>query len=390
MSIDTIVYDKNSQVTGIALLEKGTVCEIEIISGNQSIGGNVYLGKITKKVTLAQDKEGFFVNIGDGREAFLNGDEYGMGETRLVEGQSVVVQVAQERHAEKNARLVRSIQLVGTYLVYCPYRMNVDVSNKIEDKNRATALFELVRDNVTGQEGWVVRTAAADADNKLIATEMENLRNLFEQIRIKARNGQAPSLLYSKPDSIFEYVSHYRQLGSLAKIVTNNHNLESELATDGVEFVVSNSPFEEYGIDEVIGEALEKVVHLKSGGRITIEETRACTAIDVDSGRDSGGGALNRLNEEAAVEIARQIRLRNLAGKIVVDFAGHSEFRYIKPLLEILERELADDMTKSRVIGLSRGGLVEIVRVRKRPTLQELMTEECTHCQGTGRVEKGE
>lgn len=390
MSIDTIVYDKNSQVTGIALLEKGEVRGIEIISGNQAISGNVYLGKITKKVSLAQDREGFFVNIGDGKEAFLNGDEYGMNEIRLVEGQSVVVQVAQERHAEKNARLVRSIQLVGTYLVYCPYRMNVEASNKIEDKARVSELLEVVKDHITGQEGWVIRTAAATAPDKDITDEMESLRNTFENIRIKARSEQAPCLLYSKPDTVLETVAYYKNLGSLQKIVTNNRNLESEIAADNIEFAVSASPFEEYGVDEVIGEALEKTVRLKSGGRITIEETRACVAVDVDSGRDSGGGAVNRLNEEAAVEIARQIRLRNLSGKIVIDFAGHSEFRFIKPLLEILERELQDDMTKSRVIGLSHGGLVEIVRVRRRPSLSELMTEECASCRGTGRVEKGE
>lgn len=390
MSIDTIVYDKNSQVTGIALIEKGEVRGIEIISGNQAISGNVYLGKITKKVSLAQDREGFFVNIGDGKEAFLNGDEYGMNDIRLVEGQSVVVQVAQERHAEKNARLVRSIQLVGTYLVYCPYRMNVEASNKIEDKARVSELLEAVKDHITGQEGWVIRTAAAAAPDKDIIAEMENLRNTFENIRIKARSEQAPCLLYSKPDTVLETVGYYKNLGSLQKIVTNNRNLESEISAGNIEFAISASPFEEYGIDEVIGEALEKTVRLKSGGRITIEETRACVAVDVDSGRDAGGGAVNRLNEEAAVEIARQIRLRNLSGKIVIDFAGHSEFRFIKPLLEILERELQDDMTKSRVIGLSHGGLVEIVRVRRRPSLSELMTEECACCRGTGRVEKGE
>lgn len=390
MSIDTIVYDKNSQVTGIALIEKGEVRGIEIISGNQAISGNVYLGKITKKVSLAQNREGFFVNIGDGKEAFLNGDEYGMNDIRLVEGQSVVVQVAQERHAEKNARLVRSIQLVGTYLVYCPYRMNVEASNKIEDKARVSELLEVVKDHITGQEGWVIRTAAATAPDKDIIAEMENLRNTFENIRIKARSEQAPCLLYSKPDTVLETVGYYKNLGSLQKIVTNNRNLESEISAGNIEFAVSASPFEEYGVDEVIGEALEKNVRLKSGGRITIEETRACVAVDVDSGRDAGGGAVNRLNEEAAVEIARQIRLRNLSGKIVIDFAGHSEFRFIKPLLEILERELQDDMTKSRVIGLSHGGLVEIVRVRRHPSLSELMTEECACCRGTGRVEKGE
>ena len=385
--IDTIVYDKNSQVTGIALLKSGEVKNIEIISGNQAISGNVYLGKITKKVSLAHDREGFFVNIGDGKEAFLNGDEYGMNEAKLVEGQSVVVQVAQERHAEKNARLVRSIQLVGTYVVYCPYRMDVGASNKIEDKNKVAELIEAVKGEVTGQEGWVLRTAAGDVDFSVIAAEMKQLRDTFENIRIKARNEQAPYLLYSKPDSILEYINFYKN--SLEKVITNNHNLKDVLP-DNIECVISSSPFEEYGVDEVIGEALEKTVVLKHGGRVTIEETKACVAIDVDSGKDNGGGALNRLNEEAAYEIAKQIRLRNLAGKIVVDFAGHSEYRYIKPLLEILEKELNKDMTKSRVIGLSHGGLVEIIRVRKRPTLQELMSEECPTCQGTGRVEKGE
>ena len=385
--IDTIIYDKNSQVTGIALLKSGEVKNIEIISGNQAISGNVYLGKITKKVSLAHDREGFFVNIGDGKEAFLNGDEYGMNEVKLVEGQSVVVQVAQERHAEKNARLVRSIQLVGTYVVYCPYRMDVGASNKIEDKNKVAELIEAVKGEVTGQEGWVLRTAAGDVNFSVIAEEMKQLRDTFENIRIKARNEQAPYLLYSKPDSVWEYINFYKN--SLEKVVTNNRNLQ-DMLSDNVEFIVSNSPFEEYGVDEVIGEALEKTVVLKHGGRVTIEETKACVAIDVDSGKDNGGGVLNRLNEEAAYEIAKQIRLRNLAGKIVVDFAGHSEYRYIKPLLEILEKELNKDMTKSRVIGLSHGGLVEIIRVRKRPTLQELMSEECPTCQGTGRVEKGE
>lgn len=385
--IDTIIYDKNSQVTGIALLKSGEVKNIEIISGNQAISGNVYLGKITKKVSLAHDREGFFVNIGDGKEAFLNGDEYGMNEAKLVEGQSVVVQVAQERHAEKNARLVRSIQLVGTYVVYCPYRMDVGASNKIEDKNKVAELIDAVKGEVTGQEGWVLRTAAGDVDFTVIAEEMKQLRDTFENIRIKARNEQAPYLLYSKPDSVWEYINFYKN--SLEKVVTNNRNLQ-DMLPDNVECVISNSPFEEYGVDEVIGEALEKTVVLKHGGRVTIEETKACVAIDVDSGKDNGGGALNRLNEEAAYEIAKQIRLRNLAGKIVVDFAGHSEYRYIKPLLEILEKELNKDMTKSRVIGLSHGGLVEIIRVRKRPTLQELMSEECPTCQGTGRVEKGE
>ena len=266
--------------------------------------------------------------------------------------------------------------------------MDVEASSKIGDKAKVSDLLEAVKSSITGQEGWVIRTAAESAEIKAVTDEMIELRDIFENIRVKARNEQAPSLLYSKPDAVFEYISHYKNAG-LKQIITNCRSLEDVLKNSEIEIKVVNSPFEECGIDEVIGEALEKTISLKSGGRVTIEETRACVAIDVDSGHDSGGGAINRLNEEAAHEIARQIRLRNLAGKIVVDFAGHSEFRFIKPLLEILEQDLSKDMTKSRVVGLSHGGLVEIVRVRKRPSLLELMSEECQACQGTGRVEKG-
>ncbi len=162
MSVETIVYDKNSSVSGIALIEGGQVAELEIITENQAISGNIYLGKISKKVMLAGDKEGFFVNIGDGREGFLNAEETGVAEMKLTEGQSIVVQVSQEKRAEKNARLVRAVQLVGNYVVYCPYRLRVEASSKIEDKHKMAEYMEKVKEHMTGQEGWVLRTASTD------------------------------------------------------------------------------------------------------------------------------------------------------------------------------------------------------------------------------------
>lgn len=391
MSIDTIVYDKNTAVAGIALLDDGKPAELEIITAGQAISGNIYLGKINRKVSLAGDKEGFFIDLGNGLDGFLNAEENGLSELKLTEGQSIVVQVSQEKRAEKQARLVRSVQLVGTYLVYCPYRLRVEASAKINDHQKMVEYMEKVKEHVSGQEGWILRTASVETDTDTLLREMENLRNTYEQIRIKARSAQAPCLLYAKPDPIFEHLA--RHAWELRKLVTNNRNIETEVKQqypDSFEVEICANPFEQYGIDEAIAEALEKEITLKGGGRISIEETRACVAIDVDSGRDAGGGSLNRINEEAAYEIARQIRLRNLAGKIVIDFAGHSEYRYIKPLLDILEQELAKDSTKGHVAGLSRAGLVEIIRVRRHPSLQELMTEECPTCHGTGRAEKGE
>lgn len=391
MSIDTIIYDKNSNISGIALCEGAEVKELEIIDENQAISGNIYLGKISRKIALAQDREGFFVTLAAGVEAFLNADEYGVPEAKLTEGQSIVVQVSQDKRAEKNARLVRAIQLAGKYLVYCPYRLGVEASHKIEDKTKAGNYIDFVKARMTGQEGWVLRTASVEVPFDEVAAEMDQLRGIYENVRIKARSAQAPSLLYAGPDALDEILAH--RGSQITRVITNNRNVEQMLAPkygDAIQVVISSAPFEEYGIEEVIGEALEKNVNLRGGGRITIEETRACVAIDVDSGRDSGGGSLNRINEEAAKEIAKQIRLRNLSGKIVIDFAGHSDYRFVKPLLEILYEELRDDSAKSHIAGLTRGGLVEILRVRRRPSLQELMSEECPTCRGTGRVEKGE
>lgn len=385
MVADTLVYENKNQIIRVAGLTDGVLQTLEIADLSKAAEGNIYLGRISKKVELANGKLGYFVNLGEDREAFINAEEHGRDDLNANEGQEVVVQVAQEQRAEKGARLVRSLQFVGRFVVYCPYRMNVEVSAKIADKLKADELKTLVQENTTGQEGWVVRTSAVYADEAELTTEMENLRAQFDAVRQKAKTSKAPALLMARNNVLSEAISRSGQ--SLSKIVVNDHNLEKDLQENfAVEY--SANPFAEFGLEDAILEALQKEVRLKSGGRISIEETRACTAIDVDSGEDDGLGSLGRLNMEAAAEIARQIRLRNLSGKIVVDFAGSSEYRYLKSAIEALEEELQHDYIKTSVQGLSRAGLVEIVRVRRRPSLQDILSTECPTCQGTGRVEK--
>lgn len=385
MVADTLVYENKNQIIRVAGLTDGVLQTLEIADLSKAAEGNIYLGRISKKVELANGKLGYFVNLGEDREAFINAEEHGRDDLNANEGQEVVVQVAQEQRAEKGARLVRSLQFVGRFVVYCPYRMNVEVSAKIADKLKADELKTLVQENTTGQEGWVVRTSAVYADEAELTTEMENLRAQFDAVRQKAKTSKAPALLMARNNVLSEAISRSGQ--GLSKIVVNDHNLEKDLQENfAVEY--SANPFAEFGLEDAILEALQKEVRLKSGGRISIEETRACTAIDVDSGEDDGLGSLGRLNMEAAAEIARQIRLRNLSGKIVVDFAGSSEYRYLKSAIEALEEELQHDYIKTSVQGLSRAGLVEIVRVRRRPSLQDILSTECPTCQGTGRVEK--
>lgn len=389
MSIDTIVYETKANTTRIALLGDGELKEIEIIEANRALEGNIYLGKISKKIDLAHGKQGFFVDLGEGRDAFLNAEEYGLDELKICEGQSLVVQVAQEKRAEKGPKVTRALQFVGESLVYCPYKLAVETSSKIEDRAKAEAYRQLVLENTIGQEGWIVRTAAVNETEKQILDEMAYLRSLFENVRQNARKLSAPALLLAKTNPVFEYINKY--FLQLKKVVLNSRNVEEEIKnrfSDEVATEIDAQPFETFGLEDAIVDALNKTVQLKCGGRLTIEETKAFVAIDVDSGHDNGKGSLTHLNEEAAVEIAKQIRLRNLSGKIIIDFAGASDYRFLKSVIEVLEKEVAQDATRTSVLGLSRAGNVEVIRVRKRPTLQDMLTVECESCLGTGRVLK--
>lgn len=380
-----LIYEQNNQNCRLATLNNDELTEVEFYDGSRAHEGNIYLGRIVKKIELANGKTGYFLDIGDSRDAFINGEEPELEDLTAAEGQSVVVQICQEQRAEKGAKLTRALQFVGENLVYCPYRMDIEASCKIEDKLRVENLVSLVEENMTGQEGWIIRTSAADAADKVVVDEMVILRKKFDDVLDKTKQVKSPALLMERNNCLED--AFLRNRRHLEGIVLNNHNLE-EKYKDKTEVTYCTNPFKEFGIDEAIDDALQKEVRLKNGGRITIEETRACTAIDVDSGDDNGKGSLGRLNIEAAFEIAKQIRLRNLSGKIIVDFAGTSDYKYLKNAIDILEQELRKDYIKSTVFGLSRGGNVEIVRVRRRPTLRNVMTEECPTCRGTGSVER--
>lgn len=386
MKAKKIIYDRNDEASGIAVFDATGLMEIDIYNENRALEGNVYLGRISKKINLANDRTGFMVNIGDGHEAFLNSYEPALKEANMNEGQSVVVQVAQEKRAEKGAKVVRNIQLAGVYLVYCPFKFDVEISSKIEDEQKAAIYKKLVQEHCQGQEGWILRTVSTEATENQLLEEMTSLRETYENIRKKARTLTAPVILYAKENPLFEYIRRYKD--SLREIVVDSPKLkeQTEAVFDGT-VTVQKDAFEEFGIDDAIVDALNRTVKLKHGGNLQIEETKAFVAIDVDSAGKRNAGDRDNLNIEAAMEIARQIRLRNLSGKIIIDFAGSSEYRFMKKVIETLEEELADDICRSRVLGLSRAGNVEILRQRRRPSLRDLYTTECPTCNGTGRVE---
>jgi len=387
MKPDTIVYEKKGGTVRLAVLQNAQMVEFDMFDTTAAIEGNVYLGRIVHKLETAGGHTAFKVNIGDTAEAFLNAYEPELKEVNMSEGQSVVVQIAQEKRAEKGAKVVRNIQIVGTTVVYRPFRTDIEISSKITDKEKAREYRSAIRCNVLAQEGWALRTAAIDFDVDTVLQEMVKLRAIYENIRIKARTAVAPALLYTRENPLFEYIRRHKE--SLNKVVVNDHNLEKEVEDFmDLEVEYHASPMQAYGLEDQLIEALEKTINLKCGGKVQVEQTRAFVAIDVDSGAIKEGDKVDALNNEAAVEIARQIRLKNLSGKIIVDFAGSKEYRFMKPLMDTLASELADDPCRARTVGLSKAGNIEILRQRRRPSLIDLFTTECPTCQGTGRVEK--
>ena len=384
MMIEDLIIEEKNNITKIAGMKDGSLCEFMMQKKDGFNEGNIYLGKIVKKINTANGKEGYFVNIGDSKDAFINAEERELEDLKANEGQDIVVQITQEQRAEKGARVVRFLHMAGINLVYCPYGSEIELSNKIVDEEQRNRLYDLVV-NSAESGGWIIRTHAAEVKDEDIANEIKKLENDFRNIMAMAKTTKAPQLLFAKENILEDIIIHNEE--SLQKIIVNNHLTEEKLHSAAV-IEYETEPFKKYGVDEMLNEALQKVIKLRCGGRVIIEETKALVAIDVDSGDGVAQGGIGRVNQEAAYEIAKQIILRNLSGKIIIDFAGMAEFKFLKGVMEILEKQLQNDVAKAKVLGLSRAGNVEIVRTRKRPTLRDLLSEECPTCQGTGRVEK--
>ena len=334
--IDKILVEQKNNVKKIACMDNGSLVEFFVVDGNKANEGNIYLGKISKKILTANNKTAYFVNIGDTKDAFINAEEKNLEDLEALEGQDVIVQVSQEQRAEKGARLVRFLRLAGVYLVYDPYGEEINISNKIEDDEIREDLLNFVSQN-TNKGGFTIRTSAKDISKNDILNEMRFLENLFDNIIAKAKTSKSPSLLYLKDNVVEEIIS--RQNVDLQKIVVNSHVLEEDFSSFG-EIEYDKDVFENNGILEKLDEALQKEVKLACGGRVIIEETKAFVSIDVDSGEGYTQGGFNRLNNEAAVEIAKQIILRNLSGKIIIDFAGISDYKFLKNSIDILDKRV--------------------------------------------------
>ncbi len=393
--------------TQIAVLEDGVLVEHFVTRASSwSYAGNVYLGRVQN---VLASMEAAFVDIGKGRNAVLyagevNYDASGLdGRPRKIEqvlksGQSIVVQVSKDPMGHKGARLTSQISLPGRYLVYVPDGQNAGISRKLPDTERAR--LKAILKKITPENGGViVRTAAEGASEQELARDVARLSAQWEDICRKATKASAPALLYGEPDLVIRVIRDIFN-EDFAELVVQGAE-EATMIEDYVDMVAPDlrdrvrrhagpaDVFDEYRVDEQLAKALDRKVWLPSGGSLVIDRTEAMTVIDVNTGKFTGKGGnleetVTKNNLEAAEEIVRQLRLRDIGGIIVIDFIDMVLESNRELVLRRLTECLGRDRTRHQVAEVTSLGLVQMTRKRVGQGLLEAYSEPCTHCGGRG------
>jgi len=413
-SVDRVmVIRQRDDLTQIGVLEDKVLVEHYVARESQtSLIGNVYVGRVQN---VLPSMEAAFIDIGRGRNAVLYAGEVNWsalghkdGQPRKVEsvlssGQSVLVQVTKDPMGHKGARLTSQISLAGRFLVYVPDGTTSGISRKLPDTER-NRLKTLLKEIVPDTAGVIVRTAAEGASEEELTRDVERLKARWEDIEAKTK-GNAPQLLYGEPDLTLKVV---RDLFTedFAKLVIQGPDawetvqnyvahvapdLEERLERYDVDEHDGVDLFAAYRVDEQIAKGLDRKVWLPSGGSLVIDRTEAMTVVDVNTGKFTGSGGnleetVTKNNLEAAEEVVRQLRLRDIGGIIVVDFIDmvleSNRDLVLRRMVECLGR----DRTRHQVAEVTSLGLVQMTRKRIGTGLLEAFSETCEHCQGRGLV----
>jgi len=406
--------------TRAAILENGVVQELHIERpSRRGLVSNLYKGRVSR---VLPGMQAAFVEIGLERTAFLHAADIARSSAedtlisaspaslppvedirRLVNGgEEILVQVIKDPIGTKGARLTTFIALPSRYLVYMPRGLGVGVSARIEDEAERTRLKALLADLLpeTAGGGYIVRTAAQGASSDSLREDMTYLAKLWEHVCARAAEVAAGSVVHEDlplslrvlRDELAHGVS--RVLVDSPREYTRMREFAATFMPEGapvIELYPGPRPlFDLNGVEEEIAKALDRKVPLKSGGHLVIDQTEAMTTIDVNTGAYVGHRNLEetifRTNLEAAISIARQLRLRNLGGIIIIDFIDMRDEPHRRAVLTALERALTGDRAQTHIVSLSPLGLVEMTRKRTRESLEHLLCEPCRSCEGRGSV----
>ncbi|MES1942939.1 Rne/Rng family ribonuclease [Salinisphaera sp. PC39] len=402
--------------TRVAQVEAGVLQEIHLQRDSRGgVAGNIYLGRVQR---VLPGMQAAFVEIGLDRTAFLHaadivrqrGEEDDIRpdiQHLLSAGESVLVQVAKEPLGSKGARLTTDLSIPSRYLVLMPHGDQAAVSTRIEDeteRERLRAAVASLKSELGLRGGFIVRTVAEGADADALAADMRFLDRLWRSIREQVMHAAPGSLVHGDLPLVTRMLRDM-VLSGIERVRIDDDRACREMADFARRFVPElagriehyrgDGPiFDLFGVEDEIERALQPSVPLKSGGSIVIEQTEAMTTIDVNTagyvGTRNLGETILKTNLEAAQTIARQLRLRNLGGIIIVDFIDMSETSHREQVLRALERALERDPAKSMISQISPLGLVEMTRKRTRESLEHVLCEPCPACSGRGSVKSVE
>jgi ribonuclease G len=387
----------------------GAVQELHIERTSQrGLVGNVYLGKVSRVLPGMQSA---FIDIGLDRAAFLHvGDILEARcdncprpiEKVLHEGQSILVQVIKDPIGAKGARLSTQISMAGRFLVFLPQETRIGISQRIEDESER----EMLRERLTRvlpvepNGGFIIRTMANMAEDAELAADVEYLHTLWDAIQARSDNRSGPALIYQELDLAHRVLRDF-STSETSRILVDSRETFLRMDAFAAEFTrnvagkISHYSgerplFDLYGVEEEIEKALGRRVDLKSGGYLIVDQTEALTTIDVNTGSFTSGRTFDetifKTNLEAAQTIARQLRLRNLGGIIILDFIDMDSQEHKAAVLAELSKALARDRTRMTINGFTSLGLVEMTRKRTRESLTRVLCEPCPTCQGRGQI----
>ena len=409
---EDILINCTPQETRVAVIQAGVAQELHVErAANRGLVGNIYVGKVARVLPGMQSA---FIEIGLERAAFLHVADIweerpgtpGAGgkpiEKILAEGQSRLVQVIKDPIGTKGARLSTQISIAGRLVVYLPQDPHIGISQRIEDETERQLLRDKLQHLLPSDEtgGFIIRTVAETATDAELKNDIDYLRKLWQDIRGRAFTSPAPTLLYQDLSLAQRVLRDIAGEGTGRIVVDSRENFQ-KLGAFAAEYTPNVAAklehyngerplFDLYNVEDEIERALARRVELKSGGYLILDQTEALTTIDVNTGGYVGlrnfDDTIFKTNLEAAHVIARQLRLRNLGGIIIVDFIDMDSAEHRAAVLAELNKALARDRTRITVNGFTGLGLVEMTRKRTRESLERVLCEPCATCGGRGVV----
>lgn len=404
--------------TRVAIIENGELVEFSVeYPEDQRRAGNIYRGRVEN---VLPGMQAAFVNIGEEKNAFIYIDDVlpsketdpergenlkSLSITELLhEGQELIVQMIKEPMGTKGARVVTQLTIPGRYLVMIPTVDYIGISRKIQNESERERLKGIVAKFKSPGIGLIVRTVADQVEAAELQNDYEFLISVWKKILKKAKKGPCPALLYRDHDLLYRILRDY-----LSKDVTSLLIDDSEAYDKALELVKSLAPsfknrielyqgdpplFEQFNIENQLDKAQKKKVWLDCGAYLIFDQTEALTVVDVNTGKFTGTTSLEdtvfQTNLMAAEEIVRQIRLRNLAGIIIIDFIDMVSDEERAKVIETLNDEFKRDKIKVNILGFTSLGLLELTRKKVKQSLREILQVECPHCDGTGYISSTE